>query len=111
MIFRNPFRRGTTPEATEGLFGTGTSTKTPITEDTVHAYLNDGMPLVFTSSNVYSAGYDIKNQKLTIVFNDGATYRYPANPEMALSLAQASSKGKWIHDHLRRPDVPKEKIA
>lgn len=99
------------PDATEGLHGTGTSTRTPLTRDNVHAFIYEGMPLVFTSSNVYGASYSMEQQKLTIVFKDGSTYRYPASPTVALSLAQASSKGNWCWSHLRRPKLSFEKIA
>ena len=54
------------------------------------------------SSNVVSIGYDEPTQTLEIEFNGAAVYQYHGvPPSLHHGLMSASSKGSFIHAHIR----------
>lgn len=65
-----------------------------------------------SSSNVQGIQYDIEREVLTVTFNNDSTYEYPdVNPDTALSLLVAPSKGQWIWDNFRRRHKPFTKVG
>jgi hypothetical protein len=56
----------------------------------------------FSSSNVAAFRYLEDPQILFVRFKNGAVYGYePVNPQMAMGVWRASSKGGWVWDKLR----------
>ena len=54
------------------------------------------------SSNVASVGYDSATQTLEVEFLSGAVYQYYNVPEnMYDQLIKASSKGRFLHTHIK----------
>lgn len=54
------------------------------------------------SSNIESAGYQKKEQKLTIRFKGGSTYQYmKVEKEIFDGLMEAGSPGKFFHAKIR----------
>jgi hypothetical protein len=54
------------------------------------------------SSNLLSVGYDRLNRVMEIEFNSGHVYQYFNVPEeIYIGLLNASSHGKYFHQHIR----------
>lgn len=69
---------------------------------TVEAFVHGGQPLFVHSSNVAMIQYHEEANKLMVEFLSGGKYLYSnVSPEEALLFAQAQSKGKWVHSHLK----------
>jgi hypothetical protein len=66
-------------------------------------FISFGEWISVQSSNVRAISYVKLTAELHIEYHDGSFYGYgPVNDEMAADLYRASSKGKWVWDHLRR---------
>lgn len=54
------------------------------------------------SSTISSAAYDEEKQELHVKFNTGLTYVYSdVPPEKYQGLMQSSSKGRFLHKHIK----------
>lgn len=63
-----------------------------------------------SSSNLSSVGYDPATKVLEIEFNSGGIYQYYSVPSATYNaLMQASSKGKYFHQHIKG-QYPEKKI-
>lgn len=62
------------------------------------------------SSNVASIGYE--NGVLEVEFNDGSIYHYyNADEGLFYEFLNAPSKGKFVHEVLKKQHYPYKKIA
>lgn len=58
--------------------------------------------MMLASSALHSVDYDRSTQELTVVFNDGTSYRYSAVPEHVYDcLSVANSKGRFFNIEIR----------
>lgn len=54
------------------------------------------------SSNIHAIGYDLEQKILGVEFNDRSIYHYFGVPQSEhLSLMNASSKGSYLHAHIK----------
>ena len=58
--------------------------------------------MILVSSALHCVDYDRSRQALTVVFNDGTSYRYSAVPEHVYDcLLAAPSKGRFFNIEIR----------
>ena len=58
--------------------------------------------MMLVSSALHCLDYDRSTQELTVVFNDGTSYRYSAVPEHVYDcLLAAPSKGRFFNIEIR----------
>lgn len=64
------------------------------------------------SSNLASIGYDVASSTLEIEFNSGAIYQYYGVPENEYTgLMNASSKGSYFDQHIKKGGYPYTKVG
>ena len=61
------------------------------------------------SSNV--SGVASRGEDLYIRFHNGSVYQYPNQGDKMHQLLDASSKGRWVWDNLRRPNVSYRRVG
>jgi hypothetical protein len=64
------------------------------------------------SSNLQAVGYDEVNQILYVEFKSNTLYRYQGVPIAVYNdLLNASSKGSYFYQNIRRANYPYEQLA
>jgi hypothetical protein len=64
-----------------------------------------------SSTNLKSVGYDPETHTLEVEFHDGAVYQYFRVPQhVYMSLMNASSKGGYLDDHIKKGQYRYRKI-
>lgn len=65
-----------------------------------------------SSSNIASIGFDPATNTLEVEFHDGSIYQYFGLPDHVYSeLMGASSKGKYLNEHVKKAGYAYAKIA
>jgi hypothetical protein len=66
----------------------------------------------FESSNVEAFRYDEENYTLYVRFKSGATYAYrDVQHGYYVNMLAAASKGKFVHEVLKRERFPVERVS
>ena len=65
-----------------------------------------------SSTNVASIGYEVETQTLEVEFRSGSVYQYFNVPEFHYEgLLNASSKGRYLNEHIKKGGYPCTKVG